>query len=110
MLGGRGRARELGYAVHDSKLRPAGEGTVADGGVPPDSSRSPVSHRILKNVARELLLPGNAFAVLVRDSVHLHRQPVVELGVWVAGPAAGGILADWDAEAERTRDRAPVQP
>ncbi|HEX9178140.1 MAG TPA: CoA transferase, partial [Mycobacterium sp.] len=23
---------------------------------------------------------------------------VVELGVWVAGPAAGGILADWGAE------------
>ena len=24
---------------------------------------------------------------------------VVELGVWVAGPAAGGILADWGADA-----------
>ena len=23
---------------------------------------------------------------------------VVELGVWVAGPAAGGILADWGAD------------
>ena len=23
---------------------------------------------------------------------------VVELGVWVAGPAAGGILCDWGAE------------
>ena len=23
---------------------------------------------------------------------------VVEMGVWVAGPAAGGILADWGAE------------
>ena len=24
---------------------------------------------------------------------------VVELGVWIAGPAAGGVLADWGAEA-----------
>ena len=24
---------------------------------------------------------------------------VVELGLWVAGPACGGILADWGAEA-----------
>ena len=23
---------------------------------------------------------------------------VVELGVWVAGPAAGGVLADWGAD------------
>ena len=23
---------------------------------------------------------------------------VVELGVWVAGPAAGGLLADWGAD------------
>ena len=23
---------------------------------------------------------------------------VVELGVWVAGPAAGGIMADWGAD------------
>jgi crotonobetainyl-CoA:carnitine CoA-transferase CaiB-like acyl-CoA transferase len=23
---------------------------------------------------------------------------VVEMGVWVAGPAAGGILADWGAD------------
>ena len=23
---------------------------------------------------------------------------VIELGVWVAGPAAGGILADWGAD------------
>ncbi|MGH7286966.1 MAG: CoA transferase, partial [Myxococcota bacterium] len=23
---------------------------------------------------------------------------VVELGVWIAGPAAGGILADWGAD------------
>ena len=26
---------------------------------------------------------------------------VVELGVWVAGPAAGGILADWGADVVR---------
>ena len=25
---------------------------------------------------------------------------VVELGVWVAGPAAAGILADWGADAD----------
>ena len=28
----------------------------------------------------------------------LEGVKVVELGVWVAGPAAGGILADWGAE------------
>jgi crotonobetainyl-CoA:carnitine CoA-transferase CaiB-like acyl-CoA transferase len=28
----------------------------------------------------------------------LHGIRVVELGVWVAGPAAGGILADWGAD------------
>lgn len=27
----------------------------------------------------------------------LEGVKVVELGVWVAGPAAGGILADWGA-------------
>ena len=26
---------------------------------------------------------------------------VVELGVWVAGPAAGGVLADWGADVNR---------
>jgi crotonobetainyl-CoA:carnitine CoA-transferase CaiB-like acyl-CoA transferase len=28
----------------------------------------------------------------------LERIHVVELGVWIAGPAAGGILADWGAD------------
>jgi crotonobetainyl-CoA:carnitine CoA-transferase CaiB-like acyl-CoA transferase len=28
----------------------------------------------------------------------MHGVKVVELGVWVAGPAAGGILADWGAD------------
>src|SRR5918998_4741354 len=28
----------------------------------------------------------------------LQGHRVVELGVWVAGPAAGGILADWGAD------------
>src|SRR3954451_17648238 len=28
----------------------------------------------------------------------LEGVKVVELGVWVAGPAAGGILADWGAD------------
>ncbi|MET0913439.1 MAG: CoA transferase, partial [Acidimicrobiales bacterium] len=28
----------------------------------------------------------------------LHGIRVVEMGVWVAGPAAGGILADWGAD------------
>jgi crotonobetainyl-CoA:carnitine CoA-transferase CaiB-like acyl-CoA transferase len=28
----------------------------------------------------------------------MHGVRVVELGVWVAGPAAGGILADWGAD------------
>ncbi len=28
----------------------------------------------------------------------LHGVRVVELGVWVAGPAAGGIMADWGAD------------
>jgi len=28
----------------------------------------------------------------------LAGSKVVELGVWVAGPAAGGILADWGAD------------
>ena len=28
----------------------------------------------------------------------LEGIPVIELGVWVAGPAAGGILADWGAD------------
>ena len=23
---------------------------------------------------------------------------IVEMGVWVAGPAAGGVLADWGAD------------
>ena len=28
----------------------------------------------------------------------LEGVKVVELGVWVAGPAAGGVLADWGAD------------
>ena len=28
----------------------------------------------------------------------LHGITIVEIGVWVAGPAAGGILADWGAD------------
>ena len=28
----------------------------------------------------------------------LEGVKVIELGVWVAGPAAGGILADWGAD------------
>ena len=28
----------------------------------------------------------------------MKASKVVELGVWVAGPAAGGILADWGAD------------
>jgi crotonobetainyl-CoA:carnitine CoA-transferase CaiB-like acyl-CoA transferase len=28
----------------------------------------------------------------------LHGYRIVELGIWVAGPAAGGLLADWGAE------------
>ncbi|MFM7871303.1 MAG: CoA transferase, partial [Actinomycetota bacterium] len=28
----------------------------------------------------------------------LHGVKVVELGVWVAGPAAAGVLGDWGAE------------
>jgi crotonobetainyl-CoA:carnitine CoA-transferase CaiB-like acyl-CoA transferase len=28
----------------------------------------------------------------------LHGVKVIELGVWVAGPAAGGLLADWGAD------------
>ena len=39
---------------------------------------------------------------------------VVELGVWVAGPAAGGILADWGADVIKieppTGDPARVVP
>src|ERR1700759_1340016 len=32
------------------------------------------------------------------DGGPLHGVRVVELGVWVAGPGAGGILADWGAD------------
>jgi len=28
----------------------------------------------------------------------LHGVKVVELGVWVAGPAAAGVLGDWGAD------------
>jgi len=31
---------------------------------------------------------------------------VVELGVWVAGPAAGGILADWGADVVKIESQA----
>jgi len=31
---------------------------------------------------------------------------VVELGVWVAGPAAGGILADWGADVVKIESHA----
>ena len=33
---------------------------------------------------------------------------VVELGVWVAGPAAGGILADWGAEVVKIEPRTAI--
>lgn len=32
---------------------------------------------------------------------------VVELGVWVAGPAAGGILADWGRRCDQDRTADP---
>ncbi|HEY5156154.1 MAG TPA: CoA transferase, partial [Acidimicrobiales bacterium] len=28
----------------------------------------------------------------------LHDYRVIELGMWVAGPGAGGVLADWGAD------------
>ena len=46
---------------------------------------------------------GDAGAVRVRRPRHVVSGPldgvrVVELGVWVAGPGVGGILADWGAD------------
>lgn len=35
----------------------------------------------------------------------LHGVKVVELGVWVAGPAAAGILADWGADVVKIEPR-----
>lgn len=34
---------------------------------------------------------------------------VVELGVWVAGPAAGGILADWGADVVKIEPRPAIR-
>ena len=35
---------------------------------------------------------------------------VVELGVWVAGPAAGAILAEWGADVVKIEPPAPGDP
>src|SRR6185369_405785 len=43
--------------------------------------------RIVKWLPEGVMMPGP-----------LEGIRVVELGVWVAGPAAGGILADWGAD------------
>ncbi|MDY7102744.1 MAG: CoA transferase [Actinomycetota bacterium] len=45
------------------------------------------------------LVPGCArLGVVTGDDAPLEGYRVVELGVWVAGPAAGGVLSDWGAD------------
>src|SRR5579871_3024095 len=41
---------------------------------------------------------GGSVQTGVEQTGPLHGVKVVELGVWIAGPAVGGILSDWGAD------------